>query len=185
MERILENVNIAWSAHKFHEAFCFAAKAHNGQLLPGTDLPYLTHIALVCAEVMVTAPTASDPDVLVQCAALHDSIEDTDVTYDALLQRFGKGVADGVRALTKNRSIEKATQVDESLGRIRLQPKEIWMVKMADRITNLYPPPATWSREKRTSYREESGRILAMLGDANAYLAQRLANRITEYESYI
>ena len=163
----------------------FAAKAHNGQTLPGTDLPYLTHIALVCAEVMATASTASDPNVLVQCAALHDSIEDTDVTYDALLQGFGKKVADGVLAMTKDRSIEKVRQVDESLGRIILQPKEIWMVKMADRITNLYPPPPSWSTEKKTFYREESRKILDTLGQASGYLAERLNSRIQHYATFI
>jgi (p)ppGpp synthase/HD superfamily hydrolase len=178
-------MNSPWSAHLFHEAFRFAAKAHNGQPLPGTDLPYLTHIALVCAEAMAAVSSASDPDVLVQCAALHDCIEDTDVTYDALLQRFGKTVADGVLAMTKNRSIEKAKQIDESLGRITQQPKEIWMVKMADRITNLYPPPPSWSSEKKTSYREESRKILNTLGQASAYLAERLDDRIRDYATYI
>lgn len=33
----------------------FAAEAHNGQLVPGTDLPYMLHINLVAMEVLAAA----------------------------------------------------------------------------------------------------------------------------------
>lgn len=175
----------AWSPHLFHDAFCFAAIAHNGQTLPGSDLPYLTHVGLVCTEVMAIATEVTDADLLVQCAALHDTLEDTDVTYDVLVGEFGSKVADGVLALTKDRSIAKDKQIDESLRRVRLQPREVWMVKMADRITNLYPPPALWSAERKISYREEAMEICNSLELANTSLAARLRERIREYAAYI
>ena len=31
---------------------------------------------------------------------------------------------------------------------MKTQPIEVWMVKLADRITNLLPPPAHWNEEK-------------------------------------
>lgn len=45
----------------------------------------------------------------------------------------------------------KKLQMQDSLRRIKSQPREVWMVKMADRITNLQPPPGHWSEEKDSS----------------------------------
>ncbi len=41
-----------------------------------------------------------NPNLAVQCALLHDTIEDTDVTYDQVKDQFGTDGADGVMALT-------------------------------------------------------------------------------------
>ena len=43
--------------------------------------------------------TLDNSDLAVQCALLHDTIEDTDVTYDGVLAEFGTDVADGVMSL--------------------------------------------------------------------------------------
>ena len=55
---------------------------------------------------------------------------------------------------------------------------------MADRITNLQPPPHYWTKEKINNYREEAQLILDTLGSANEYLAQRLADKIENYQQY-
>lgn len=73
----------------------------------------------------------------------------------------------------------------DSLGRIRRQPKEIWMVKLADRITNLQSPPAHWDKEKITSYMNEGIQIYEALKDANDLLAKRLKARIDYYPEYL
>lgn len=83
-------------------------------------------------------------------------LEDTDTTYPELVRTFGPAVADGVLALTKEDSVgtdltpyqRKERRMADSLERIKAQPKEIWMVKMADRITNLQPPPKQWTPER-------------------------------------
>ena len=56
---------------------------------------------------------------------------------------------------------------------------------MADRITNLQPPPADWKNEKRIAYREEARLILYELKEGNEYLAKRLQTKIEEYQIYI
>jgi (p)ppGpp synthase/HD superfamily hydrolase len=58
------------------------------------------------------------------------------------------------------------------------------MVKMADRITNLQPPPHYWTKEKINNYREEAQLILDELGKANEHLAKRLADKIQNYQQY-
>jgi guanosine-3',5'-bis(diphosphate) 3'-pyrophosphohydrolase len=140
-----------WSQDTYIRAYQFAAEAHNGQLVPGTTLPYLMHISMVAME--ITAALAvehvDNPNLAVQCALLHDTIEDTDVAYDQVKEQFGTDVADGVLALSQNESIaasesklkRKLLQLEDSVQRIKQQPREIWMVKLADCNTNLQPPP--------------------------------------------
>lgn len=69
----------------------------------------------------------------------------------------------------------------DSLERVKKQPKEIWMVKMADRITNLQPPPKHWSPEKIGNYLEEAIQIHAQLKEGNQYIAARLQEKIDRY----
>lgn len=172
---------------RYTAALHFAAAAHAGQKLPGSDLPYLVHVTTVAAEVMaaLAAEAHADPDLAVVCALLHDTLEDTDATPDLLTARFGEAVTAGVAALSKDASLPKAEQMEDSLRRIRKQPRDIWMVKLADRITNLAEPPAYWPRDKRVAYREEAMRIGEVLGEASPYLAGRLAERIDSYRAFI
>jgi (p)ppGpp synthase/HD superfamily hydrolase len=180
-------INHSWSQEAYIRALRFAAIAHQGQKYPGTDLPYLMHLNFVSMEVIagLSFETTNNPDLAVQCALLHDVLEDTQVTYKALAAEFGEKVAEGVKALTKNVSLPKALQMTDSLKRIQEQPAEIWMVKLADRISNLQPPPAYWTNEKIMSYREEAILIYESLKDGNVYLAERLINKIEDYKAFI
>jgi (p)ppGpp synthase/HD superfamily hydrolase len=123
-----------------------------------------------------------DGDMAVSCALLHDVIEDAGITYEKLAAEFGPDVADGVLALSKN-NIPKSMQekMADSLARIKEQPREIWMVKLADRITNLQPPPEHWDAEKVERYRAEGKLILNELGDASPFLSKRLDGKLRVY----
>ena len=174
-----------WSPDLYLAAWNYAAQMHGGQKVPGADLPYLTHVGAVAMEVMTAlaqGSQADDPDLAVRAALLHDVIEDTPATYADVVERFGVAVADGVLALTKDKTLPtKAAQMADSLARIRQQPGEVWMVKLADRITNLQPPPAHWDAAKIVAYRAEAGTILDALGEADGWLAERLRGKIAGY----
>ena len=177
-----------WNQDKYIKAWNYASKIHNGQLLPSSDIPYINHIGLVAMEAMsaIANGNVDNPDLLIQCALLHDSIEDTPSTYEDILSTFGVDVADGVLALSKNKNLQsKQEQMDDSLNRIMKQPKEIWMVKLSDRITNLQPPPEKWDKTKINNYREEAKQILGKLADANNFLSNRLQSKITNYKQYL
>ncbi|MEI7772357.1 MAG: HD domain-containing protein [Chloroflexales bacterium] len=172
-----------WSQDRYLAAYHFAARAHRGQIYPGTDLPYIMHLAFVSMEVIAALRDGPgrDGDLAVQCALLHDVVEDTRVGYAEIAAAFGAAVADGVLALTKDAALPKAAQMADSLRRIRLQPPEVWMVKLADRITNLQPPPAHWTPAKALRYRDEAEQIYAALADASPALAARLRAKIAGY----
>jgi (p)ppGpp synthase/HD superfamily hydrolase len=167
----------------YARAFDFAARAHQGQLVPGGDVPYISHVAQVAMETMLALWHAQDLDaeLAVQCALLHDTVEDTAVTVAELADLFGQRVATGVLALSKDPRLPKDQQMADSLQRIVAHSPEARLVKMADRVNNLREPPHYWSAEKIATYRAEARLILQTLGGVNPYLEQRLARRIEQY----
>ncbi len=182
----------SWSQDVFVKAWNFATIAHQGQtyggLQEGQRIDYLNHIGRVAMEIIWALPSANDIDgnLAVQCALLHDTIEDTEHSYEDIVKEFGQSVADGVSALTKDLKLpSKQEQMADSLARIKAQPFEVWMVKMADRITNLYAPPFYWNNKKRIVYREEALLIYEALHEANDVLANRLKEKIDSYTRYI
>ena len=105
--------------------------------------------------------------------------------FDELADIFGQNVALAVQALSKDSKLPKDQQMQDSLNRIKKLQPEVWAVKMADRITNLQPPPSYWDNAKKTKYREEAIVILVELKEGNEYLAKRLEMKIEEYFDYI
>ncbi|MES2825682.1 MAG: HD domain-containing protein [Pseudomonadota bacterium] len=181
-----------WTQDVFVKAWDFATLAHHGQTyggpVEGQKFDYINHIGSVAMELMWAlnnTPTANG-NLAIQCALLHDTLEDTQVTYEEVVAIFGQDVADGVRALTKDETLStKHEQMVDSLQRIKMQPVEVWMVKLADRITNLSAPPFYWSKAKKINYREEALLIHKELHAANSALSERLLSRIDSYQHYI
>lgn len=178
----------SWDQDKYIGAWNFASNIHNGQKLPCSDIPYINHLGLVAMEGMTAVANndVKNPNALVLCALLHDSIEDTEATYETIQEAFGTEIADGVLSLTKDTKLpSKVEQIQDSISRIKKQPQEIWMVKLCDRITNLQPPPKHWNKEKIANYLEEARYILEQLGAASEFLAARLKMKISEYGQYL
>ncbi|MBD2439393.1 HD domain-containing protein [Nostoc sp. FACHB-110] len=176
-----------WSQESYIKAYKFAASAHQDQKIPGSEIPYIMHLSFVSMEVIAALnlePTA-DGDLAVQCAVLHDTIEDTQTTFEQIKAEFSADVAKGVLALTKDNNLPKNLQMSDSLSRIKQQPREIWMVKLADRISNLQTPPHYWQQEKITQYREEAIQIYETLKDASPFLAARLVSKIEDYHRFL
>ena len=173
----------------YQEAIVFAAEKHaqKNQKIPGTDLPYAVHLSNVAMELFV-ASSAEDKlnlEFAVQVALLHDLIEDTDTTCEEIEDRSGIEIMRAVSALTKNEELPKDQQLPDSIARIKKLQPEVWAVKLADRITNLLPPPSHWDNEKRIQYQREARMILNELKQGNDYLANRLKLEIEKYGNYI
>nr|MDZ8234966.1 HD domain-containing protein [Nostoc sp. ChiQUE02] len=186
----MENYQLSpknWSQETYIKAFNKAAHAHQGQKIPGSEIPYIVHLNFVSMEVIaaLSVETEHDGNLAIQCAILHDTIEDTDTTFKEIKTEFGESVANGVLALTKDESLAKHLQMADSLQRIKKQPQEIWMVKLADRISNLQAPPHYWTQDKIIRYREEGIQIYEALQDASPFLASRLAKLIEDYKVFI
>ncbi len=178
-----------WDPELYRQALHFAAHAHAGQRIPGTELPYTIHLSQVCQEAMAAlfADHALNADLVMQCALLHDTIEDTHVCFEDLVSHFGLSVARGVDALTKRAHSPEGTLLTgkeamrDSLKRIRSEAREVWVVKLADRITNLHQPPAHWTPEKVHAYHAQAIEIRDALGSASSLLNARLGQKIERY----
>ncbi|PHN04804.1 HD domain-containing protein [Flavilitoribacter nigricans] len=179
---------MSWDIDLIRTAWSIAAKAHDGQKYggsePGEQIEYLKHIGGVTLEIMqamVHHPEA-DAELALTCAILHDTVEDSEISLSYLFDQFGSSIASGVSALTKNPALQgKEASMLDSLRRIKEQPEEVWMVKMADRIINLSQPPYYWNTEKIKAYRAEAQLIHQHLHSASHYLGQRLQDKIDAY----
>jgi (p)ppGpp synthase/HD superfamily hydrolase len=171
-----------FSQDAYLRALHFAARAHGEQKTP-MGLPYVVHVSSVAMELIsaLYAEPGCDEDLAVSCALLHDVLEDTATTRDALERAFGAEITAGVAALTKDEGLPKEARMKDSLARILDQPPEIAMVKLADRITNLATPPGHWTPEKIAAYAIEARLILDALGHASPALKTRLEARLARY----
>lgn len=178
-----------FSQENYLKALNYAAKAHNEQKTP-TGLPYLTHLTSVAMEVIHACEESKmeseKSDIAITCALLHDVIEDTEYTYNDIFATFGLEIAEGVEALTKDKTLEtKQLQMQDSIEKLLAQPYEVQMVKLADRITNLTQPPESWDGQKIFNYHKEAKFIMSCLKNSNAYLSKRLEEKINNYRIYI
>lgn len=95
IQLINKNVDI----EKLKKAFVYSKQAHEGQLRKSGE-PFFIHplaVSLIVAELEV------DSDTIVACL-LHDTIEDTEASFEDIEREFGRSVAqlvDGVTKLTK------------------------------------------------------------------------------------
>ena len=83
----------------FEDALQFAINAHRGQLDNGWT-PYIMHLLGVWERVREASLTTQI------VALLHDSVEDTSVTYEDILREFGEDVANAVQILTHQKGVK-------------------------------------------------------------------------------
>ncbi|NLV19982.1 MAG: bifunctional (p)ppGpp synthetase/guanosine-3',5'-bis(diphosphate) 3'-pyrophosphohydrolase [Bacteroidetes bacterium] len=171
----------------YQNAIKFAAERHGSQKVKGSRITYVVHLSNVAMELFVAARNTPgfDLSLAIQAALLHDTIEDTATTRQEIEATFGQDVADAVWALTKDKKLLEDYRLTDSLAKIRQCPKEVWAVKLADRITNLQKPPENWSKDHITEFHYDSVQILEALEGGNQYLEQRLKVKINEYKEYL
>ena len=112
-----------FSQENYIEVLNFAAIANRKKKTP-KDLPYLAHITCVAMEVINACEKSSldeeKANLAISCALLHDVIEDANITYDELYMKFGSEIADGVEALTKDKTLNsKQEQMKDSIEKLK------------------------------------------------------------------
>jgi len=189
---IVEKTGKIYGNFEFDKVWELTSTLHAGQRYGGYQegefLNFIDHIEKVTFEVMTTTMFEHhlNANLAVKCAMLHDTLEETRITYKEIEERFGKPVADGVLALTKNSNIsDPRHKIIDSLERIKKQPIEVWVVKLADRLANLSFPPFYWDNKKKRAYLEESEMIYNYLHEASPFLSQKLYNKMIEYQRFI
>ncbi len=114
-------------SHLVEKALEFASIKHEGQLDDQGRPYFFAHII----QVYSLLNDVTDDEEILCAGILHDTIEDTDTSYDELVREFNKEIADLVLELT--------FQGDEKTGRYfpLLHSHKAIVVKFADRLSNL------------------------------------------------
>jgi (p)ppGpp synthase/HD superfamily hydrolase len=112
----------------------FAKDKHKGMTRKDGITPYFTHLESVVSYLKSLGVT--DEDVL--CSGwLHDTIEDTDTTFDELYSRFGKKVAVLVSSLSKDKKLAKKEREQQYVDQLKSAPLEAKIIKICDISANL------------------------------------------------
>ncbi|MBP3269376.1 MAG: bifunctional (p)ppGpp synthetase/guanosine-3',5'-bis(diphosphate) 3'-pyrophosphohydrolase [Bacteroidales bacterium] len=121
------------------KAIIFAVKAHSGTERRGKGFPYIVHPM----EAMEIVSTMTADQELLAAAALHDTVEDTDVTVDLIRNEFGDRVADLVAA-ESDKVVEGVSEEDSWKSRkqagidlLAKAPRDVKMVALGDKLSNM------------------------------------------------
>jgi (p)ppGpp synthase/HD superfamily hydrolase len=112
----------------------FAQEKHKNQKRKDGVTSYSDHLEGVVNRLKNLGVT--DKDVL--CAAwLHDIIEDTDVTFDQINERFGREVAVIVLSLSKDQNILKKDREIQYISQLKDASFQTKIIKLCDISANL------------------------------------------------
>jgi guanosine-3',5'-bis(diphosphate) 3'-pyrophosphohydrolase len=156
-------------------AIAFAADKHRRQRRKDAEAtPYINHPIAVATVLAVEGDVVDEATLL--CAILHDTVEDTDTTFVELAQHFGPEVADLVRELTDDKSLEKSERKRLQIEHAKESSLRAKQVKIADKICNVrditVSPPPNWPVQRRVEYLTWSEQVVAGCRGVNLKLDQ-------------
>jgi hypothetical protein len=141
------------------EALQYATKAHAGQTRSGGE-PYITHPMRV-ADHIKQYKQSHNLDALISAAYLHDTIEDTDTTHEALHDLFGGLVASLVKELTSDpEQIKKVGKAQYLAHKMAAMSSYALVIKLADRLDNVKDITTARTPQWRQKYKNETEQIL-------------------------
>ncbi|XP_074661884.1 guanosine-3',5'-bis(diphosphate) 3'-pyrophosphohydrolase MESH1-like [Tubulanus polymorphus] len=155
----------------------FAAKKHKFQKRKDPErTPYINHPIGVAN--ILTEEAKIDDIVIIQAALLHDTVEDTETTFEELEATFGKEVTDIVREVTDDKSLpsvqRKQLQIEHAVNASRAAK----LVKLADKLYNLRDlnrvSPRGWTPQRIHDYFVWASKVVNGCRGTNSYLETSL-----------
>ncbi|MET7799473.1 RelA/SpoT family protein [Streptomyces decoyicus] len=147
------------------KAYLLAESSHRGQQRKSGE-PYITHplaVTLILAELGAETTTLT-------ASLLHDTVEDTEVTLDQVLDRFGAEVCYLVDGVTKLEKVDYGAAAEPETFRKMLvatgNDVRVMSIKLADRLHNM--------RTLGVMRPEKQARIAKVTRDVLIPLAERL-----------
>lgn len=145
--------------HDVRDAYKMACEAHAGQWRDdGT--PYVNHVIEV-AEIV--GQWHADRDTII-AALLHDVLEDAPIQKDTITLRFGRHVAMLVDGVTKfsnadldhDLPLDRKTETLRKLFDVMRRDIRVAVIKLADRLHNIYTIDTLSTPERRTRFSLET-----------------------------
>lgn len=136
------------------EAAEFAAEKHRSQRRKDEHAtPYINHPLRVAYSLAIAGESDTE---LLMAALLHDTIEDTDTTYEELRHKFGAEVADLVLELTDDKRLDKDERKRRQVLHAGSKSIRARKLKLADKVDNvrdiILHPPKGWSEQRKKEY---------------------------------
>ena len=137
------------------DAIAFAAHKHRNQRRKNVEAsPYINH-PIALAHVLAIEAKVHDDQVLI-AAILHDTLEDTETSFEELKEHFGLLIAETVAEVTDDKSLPKPRRKALQIEHAPHLSKRAQLVKLADKICNLRDvassPPHDWPLQRRREY---------------------------------
>ena len=128
-------------------AIIFAVRAHAGTERRGKGFPYIVH---PMEAVEIVATMTSDQELLA-AAALHDTVEDTDVTVEQIREEFGDRIASLVAA--ESDTFEEGVSEEDSwharkqaaIDRLAKASHDAKIVALGDKLSNMRAIARDWA----------------------------------------
>lgn len=151
----------------------FAAQMHTDQRRKGCrGEPYINHPVEVAR--LVAEATGGTMPVAVLAALLHDTVEDTDATFEDIEGIFGAEIAAVVAEVTDDKSLPKAERKQLQIDTAAVRSLDARLVKLGDKISNLRSmrdsPPDDWPWERRRAYFDWAKAVVDRIRGTNVVL---------------
>ena len=162
----IKSYNKFLNSATLNKAYNFALEAHQNQKRE-EGVPYIIHpvaVAKILTELKLDSAT-------ITTGLLHDTIEDTKVTYENVKKEFGEEVANLVEGVTKISELEtkasSASKAENFRKLILATSKDIrvLLVKLADRLHNMRTIQFVKDKNKTIRKAKETMEIYAPLAD--------------------
>lgn len=170
--------DVDWN--KYRSAIEYSAAKHAGQYRKDKNkTPYIIH-PLGVSFSLFKEGDIRDPDTLI-AALLHDTLEDTDATFEEISRLFGKKVAATVAELTNDPNLSSEENKQRQVDHAPHLSQSAKLVKLSDRLYNvrdLNVPPPTWDQDKVLGYLNWGKKLLLALKGTNEKMEEALAEEI-------
>ena len=162
----IKSYNKFLNSETLNKAYNFALEAHQNQKRE-EGVPYIIHpvaVAKILTDLKLDSAT-------ITTGLLHDTIEDTKVTYESVKKEFGEEVAKLVDGVTKISALETKASVDskaENFRKLILATSKdirVLLVKLADRLHNMRTIHFVKDKDKIIRIAKETMEIYAPLAD--------------------
>lgn len=166
------------------KAYTFAEEAHGEAVRKFSGLPYFTHVKFVARTL---DDLHCEPDIIA-AGFLHDLIEDTSVTYDQILNEFGKRIADLVKGVSNNEEDMKTAGGKRLYlaKKISEMDDDCLTIKLADRYHNvLFLEHDSTPKEFIEKYYKETKFILFALEQTGRILTEVQSALIKRIEAIL
>ena len=152
------------NARDMLQAVEFAAHKHRDQRRKDREAsPYINHPIQV-SELIARVGGVDDLPVLI-AAVLHDTVEDTQTTFEELDEVFGPEVRDLVAEVTDDKSLSKRERKRWQKEHAPHLSDRAKLIKIADKTCNVrdvgHSPPKDWALARRTEYLEWASEVVA------------------------